>query len=195
MTRSCHCLTITCIRGCSPRPRASAFSRSVTSPLARCFSQATRVRRPACPRSRSRQSKMRRFRRIYFDFCPLVDGAFVAPQDFNQITMAWYLNHSDVPNVVTDPEPSVYRVPADLRKAKSSKPIIRPTASTQRRSSRRGRQAGQQVPVSLMPQGLSLAKASSALIRFERRRLGDVQALWQRTSTVLAFSQFEKKPV
>lgn len=41
-------------------------------------------------------------RRMYLDFCPVVENAFVAPRDFNQITMSWYLNHSDEPNVVAD---------------------------------------------------------------------------------------------
>ena len=39
-------------------------------------------------------------RQMYFDFCPVVDGFLIAPADFNQITMGWYLNHSDRPNVV-----------------------------------------------------------------------------------------------
>lgn len=38
-------------------------------------------------------------RRMYYDFCPVVDKVFVAPVDFNQMTMGWYLNHSDDPNV------------------------------------------------------------------------------------------------
>jgi hypothetical protein len=38
-------------------------------------------------------------RRMYTDFCPVIDGSFVAPVDFNQMTMGWYLNHSDEPNV------------------------------------------------------------------------------------------------
>jgi uncharacterized protein len=41
-------------------------------------------------------------RQMYFDFCPVVDGAFVAPRDFNQLTMGWYLNHSDDPNVLCE---------------------------------------------------------------------------------------------
>jgi hypothetical protein len=36
---------------------------------------------------------------MYYDFCPLSDGRYIAPTDFNQITMAWYLNHSSDPNV------------------------------------------------------------------------------------------------
>jgi uncharacterized protein len=43
-------------------------------------------------------------RRMYIDFCPVVDGCFVAPRDFNQITMGWYLNHSDKPNVAASEE-------------------------------------------------------------------------------------------
>jgi uncharacterized protein len=38
-------------------------------------------------------------RRMYTDFCPVINGCFVAPRDFNQITMGWYLNHSAEPNV------------------------------------------------------------------------------------------------
>jgi SET domain len=38
-------------------------------------------------------------RRMYTDFCPVVNDCFVAPRDFNQITMGWYLNHSAEPNV------------------------------------------------------------------------------------------------
>lgn len=43
-------------------------------------------------------------RQVYLDFCPLVDGAFVAPVDLNQLTMAWYMNHSREPNVAADPQ-------------------------------------------------------------------------------------------
>jgi hypothetical protein len=43
-------------------------------------------------------------RQMYIDFCPVVGNAFVAPRDFNQITMSWYLNHSDTPNVTVIPE-------------------------------------------------------------------------------------------
>ena len=38
-------------------------------------------------------------RRMYTDFCPVINGCFIAPKDFNQITMGWYLNHSAEPNV------------------------------------------------------------------------------------------------
>jgi uncharacterized protein len=38
-------------------------------------------------------------RRMYIDFCPVIDNYFVAPSDFNQMTMSWYLNHSETPNV------------------------------------------------------------------------------------------------
>ena len=41
-------------------------------------------------------------RRMYFDFCPMQDGNFIAPVDFNQLTMAWYMNHSANANVKTD---------------------------------------------------------------------------------------------
>ena len=41
-------------------------------------------------------------RRMYYDFCPVVNAFFVAPVDFNQMTMGWYLNHSDDSNVQID---------------------------------------------------------------------------------------------
>lgn len=39
-------------------------------------------------------------RQMYIDFCPVVDGNYMAPADFNQMTMSWYLNHSPEPNVI-----------------------------------------------------------------------------------------------
>jgi hypothetical protein len=41
-------------------------------------------------------------RRVYFDFCPSLDDVFIAPADFNLLTMEWYMNHSADPNVVAD---------------------------------------------------------------------------------------------
>lgn len=41
-------------------------------------------------------------RRFYFDFCPTSNGDFLAPADFNQLTMSWYMNHSTSPNVRGD---------------------------------------------------------------------------------------------
>ena len=41
-------------------------------------------------------------RRMYFDFCPQEGAHFVAPADFNQLTMGWYVNHSANPNVLVD---------------------------------------------------------------------------------------------
>jgi uncharacterized protein len=43
-------------------------------------------------------------RQMYTDFCPVVDNYFIAPSDFNQMTMSWYLNHSSEPNVKVVPE-------------------------------------------------------------------------------------------
>jgi len=39
---------------------------------------------------------------MYVDFCPRRDGNFVAPVDFNQLTMSWYMNHSFDPNVLAN---------------------------------------------------------------------------------------------
>lgn len=43
-------------------------------------------------------------RRMYYDFCPVIKDSFVAPIYFNQMTMGWYLNHSNEPNVQIDDE-------------------------------------------------------------------------------------------
>jgi hypothetical protein len=42
-------------------------------------------------------------RRMYLDFCPEERAAFIAPADFNQLTMGWHVNHSDSPNVAVGP--------------------------------------------------------------------------------------------
>jgi hypothetical protein len=42
-------------------------------------------------------------RRMYYDFCPLVAGEFVAPAHFDLLTTGWYTNHSDAPNVHVGP--------------------------------------------------------------------------------------------
>lgn len=41
-------------------------------------------------------------RQMYFDFCPKREGDFLAPADFNELTMSWYMNHSLNPNVIAD---------------------------------------------------------------------------------------------
>lgn len=41
-------------------------------------------------------------RQIYLDFCPVVDGAFIAPANLNLLTASWYMNHSEQPNVGCD---------------------------------------------------------------------------------------------
>jgi uncharacterized protein len=41
-------------------------------------------------------------RQMYVDFCPLRNGHFIAPTDFNQLTMSWYMNHSEHANVTAD---------------------------------------------------------------------------------------------
>ena len=45
-----------------------------------------------------------KLKKMYEDFCVLKDkGAkYGCPTNFNQLTMAWYMNHSDTPNVDID---------------------------------------------------------------------------------------------
>lgn len=40
-----------------------------------------------------------RLRQLYEDFCVPAGGAYFAPASFNQLTIAWYLNHGETPNV------------------------------------------------------------------------------------------------
>jgi hypothetical protein len=54
------------------------------------------------PRSVVEQIQDAEVRRMYFDFCPMRGGDFIAPLDFNQLTMAWYMNHSANANVQAD---------------------------------------------------------------------------------------------
>ena len=61
------------------------------------FGATVRVRRAVVDRIADAE-----LRRIYFDFCPSVDDVFIAPADFNHLTMEWYLNHSVNPNVIAD---------------------------------------------------------------------------------------------
>jgi SET domain-containing protein len=38
-------------------------------------------------------------KKLYEDFCPLHDGKYECPENFNQLTISWYLNSSKEPNV------------------------------------------------------------------------------------------------
>jgi SET domain-containing protein len=45
------------------------------------------------------------FRRLYQDFCPQsATGYYTCPLNFNKLTVAWYLNDSDTPNVQANEE-------------------------------------------------------------------------------------------
>ena len=41
-------------------------------------------------------------RRLYDDFCIRKGSAYGCPRSLNELTVAWYLNHSDLPNVRCD---------------------------------------------------------------------------------------------
>ena len=43
-------------------------------------------------------------RRLFKDFCVVRNGLYGCPNNFNQLTVAWYLNHSTTPNVEADKE-------------------------------------------------------------------------------------------
>lgn len=41
-------------------------------------------------------------RKLYRDFCVTRSGRYGCPKNFNVLTPAWYLNHSDKPNTAAD---------------------------------------------------------------------------------------------
>ena len=41
-------------------------------------------------------------KKLYDDFCILKPGKYGAPASFNDMTSAWYLNHSKHPNMAAD---------------------------------------------------------------------------------------------
>ena len=45
-----------------------------------------------------------KIKKMYEDFCIVKDNGtlYGCPTNFNQLTMAWYMNHSDTPNVEID---------------------------------------------------------------------------------------------
>jgi hypothetical protein len=47
-------------------------------------------------------------RKLYTDFCPTVNGEYVCPKNFNLMTIAWYLNHSDDPNMACNEDYQFY---------------------------------------------------------------------------------------
>ena len=47
-------------------------------------------------------------KKLYLDFCVLKDGKFGCPSNFNDLKPAWYLNHSDRPNIAADKNYNFY---------------------------------------------------------------------------------------
>lgn len=41
-------------------------------------------------------------KKLYDDFCPLTNGKYVCPIEFNQVDIGYYLNHSKEPNCYTN---------------------------------------------------------------------------------------------
>ena len=41
-------------------------------------------------------------RRFYEDFCAVENGDYITPRSFNELTISWYMNHADQPNVQYD---------------------------------------------------------------------------------------------
>ena len=41
-------------------------------------------------------------KKLYDDFCPMKDGKYLCPSNFNKLPISWYLNHSNSPNANCD---------------------------------------------------------------------------------------------
>jgi len=54
-------------------------------------------------------------RRLYEDFCIIINGKYGCPRNFNDLTMAWYLNDSVAPNVAVDEDYNM-RATRDIEK-------------------------------------------------------------------------------
>jgi len=50
----------------------------------------------------------RTIKKLYRDFCVIRDGQYGCPRNFNLLTLAWYLNHSDEPNMAADKNYNFY---------------------------------------------------------------------------------------
>jgi uncharacterized protein len=46
--------------------------------------------------------KPRAIKKLYEDFCIVQYGRYGCPRNFNLLTVAWYMNHSEKPNVIAD---------------------------------------------------------------------------------------------
>ena len=49
-------------------------------------------------------------RQMYEDFCIIKDGRYGCPINFNDLTMAWYLNDSSTPNVTVDDDYNMWAI-------------------------------------------------------------------------------------
>ena len=57
-------------------------------------------------------------KKMYIDFCVTKDNKlYGCPPNFNQLTMAWYLNHSDKPNVSCNENYDFYTI-RDIKQGK-----------------------------------------------------------------------------
>jgi SET domain-containing protein len=54
-------------------------------------------------------------KKLYEDFCIIKGNQYGCPKNFNQLTPAWYLNHSKKPNVASDKDYKFYAL-RDIKK-------------------------------------------------------------------------------
>lgn len=41
-------------------------------------------------------------KRLYHDFCVLKGNSYISPVNFNKLTVSWYANNSESPNIAAD---------------------------------------------------------------------------------------------
>ena len=73
-------------------------------------------------------------KKLYRDFCVLRQGSYGCPRNFNRLTPAWYVNHSENPNMAADENFDFY----SRRHIKKGEEL---TLSYKRRSDAQGRNA------------------------------------------------------
>lgn len=90
----------------------------------------------------------RALRQLYVDFAMLSDGRYGVPRTMNMLSVGWYLNHSDRPNVEADESGRFHalrrirkgeELTADYRTFSEERLPFRPRGSRRRRGGSRGR--------------------------------------------------------
>ena len=72
-------------------------------------------------------------RRLYEDFCVLRNGKYGCPRTFNVLTPAWFINHSENPNLAADEKFDFYST-RRIKKGEELTLCYKPHSEAQKRS-------------------------------------------------------------